>query len=379
MISRQLKKYFLFFIFLLINQSLFSEGFLKGTLVLTPEGNVSIEKLKKNDLVLTYNIKTRKIEPKPIYNIQVKEASDLVKFTLENNDSITVDKNHTFKIYPTKPTDKKLWLKAHELTILDFLFNANIDYVSIEKIEHIKIDSLKQKVYILSIKDNHNFFVGNQHILVHNCFCEWIAACIVSFLANYTIELSIQILGIGAAIICDKMSDNNSWNNEITLNYDNQTLTNHLSAAITGSNNNCSSNNGPNDNPYRCPICGGAGGPHVDSKELNKDMIQPQAPGFPQEIRDGFEIIKRWGGEKIPTSSKRQSGYPDIYGNVWVPSGVKESIAHGGVHWDVQHKNGFHTNVLPGGIIRGENNFLHQFPIPQCICKSINNKKNRKK
>ena len=74
-----------------------------------------------------------------------------------------------------------------------------------------------------------------------------------------------------------------------------------------------------------------------------------KSPGIPT-ANDGFTPHKRWDGKstvRVPDSKTR--GFLARDGSVWVPTGPKPSIAHGGPHWDVQHPDGSHTNVYPGG------------------------------
>jgi len=76
-------------------------------------------------------------------------------------------------------------------------------------------------------------------------------------------------------------------------------------------------------------------------------------PGKPTET-DGVKPPKKWDGKKVKNPNGHGAGYPDNKGNVWVPTGEG---GHGGAHWDVQNpKTGKHTNVNPGGGVRGSDN-----------------------
>jgi Bacterial toxin 37 len=79
-------------------------------------------------------------------------------------------------------------------------------------------------------------------------------------------------------------------------------------------------------------------------------LMDAQAPGIPTAA-DGFTPPKRWNGNKVKSPNGNEYGYPDSKGNVWVPTGAGPK-AHGGPHWDVQHPDGSHTNVYPGGKVR---------------------------
>lgn len=78
-------------------------------------------------------------------------------------------------------------------------------------------------------------------------------------------------------------------------------------------------------------------------EEVQPGKDHPYNPGVPT-AEDGFVPPKNWDSEKVRTRGG-QYGYPDKKGNVWVPT--NPGNAHGGSHWDVQHKDGSHTNVYP--------------------------------
>jgi Flp pilus assembly pilin Flp len=62
--------------------------------------------------------------------------------------------------------------------------------------------------------------------------------------------------------------------------------------------------------------------------------------------------------KKVPAGRRGGAkGYEDADGNIWVWNPPGSPTAHGGPHWDVEHKDGSHTNVNPDGSIRGEDNF----------------------
>src|SRR5262249_55076530 len=62
--------------------------------------------------------------------------------------------------------------------------------------------------------------------------------------------------------------------------------------------------------------------------------------------------------KKVPAGGRGGAkGYEDADGNIWIWNPPGSPRAHGGPHWDVEHKDGKHTNVNPDGSIRGEDNF----------------------
>lgn len=110
----------------------------------------------------------------------------------------------------------------------------------------------------------------------------------------------------------------------------------HITGEITGkvicalaSNN----SNASNERPKEQPTIG-------DGKPTNED---------------GFVPKRNWGGKKTVASNGKR-GYEDKDGDIWVP--VKKSNhggAHGGEHWDVQHRDGTYHNTFPGGKKAGGN------------------------
>jgi hypothetical protein len=61
--------------------------------------------------------------------------------------------------------------------------------------------------------------------------------------------------------------------------------------------------------------------------------------------------------KKVPAGRGGAKGYEDADGNIWIWNPPGSPGAHGGPHWDVEHKDGSHTNVNPDGSIRGPDNF----------------------
>jgi Bacterial toxin 37 len=62
--------------------------------------------------------------------------------------------------------------------------------------------------------------------------------------------------------------------------------------------------------------------------------------------------------KKVPAGGRGGAkGYEDADGNIWIWNPPGSPRAHGGPHWDVEHKDGSHTNVNPDGSIRGDDNF----------------------
>lgn len=77
---------------------------------------------------------------------------------------------------------------------------------------------------------------------------------------------------------------------------------------------------------------------------------KPYRPLREEDLPSAFATPKNWNGDMVlvqhgPYAGRR--GYPDRYGNIWVPTRPGES--HGGPHFDVQLNGGRggHLNMYP--------------------------------
>ncbi len=85
-----------------------------------------------------------------------------------------------------------------------------------------------------------------------------------------------------------------------------------------------------------------------------------QAANLPQGGDRPYVPPKSSRGQpkKVPAGGRGGAkGYEDADGNIWIWNPPGSPTAHGGPHWDVEHKDGSHTNVNPDGSIRGPDNF----------------------
>jgi len=136
--------------------------FVKGTKVITPRGLINIEELKKEEEVYTRNEKTNEIEIKKILQIfESNYENDILKIYTKDS-SIEATLKHKFYI------KNNSWTKAENLKVGDILVNNSNEELEIKKIERIESTGII-KVYNLEVEDNHNYFVGFDCVLVHNC------------------------------------------------------------------------------------------------------------------------------------------------------------------------------------------------------------------
>ncbi len=98
------------------------------------------------------------------------------------------------------------------------------------------------------------------------------------------------------------------------------------------------------------PTCSGWG---IPSWNLAHNGDSALGPGdLPTSGEGEATYVPPKSAHGSPVGS-RGRGYADRDGNIWRP----DRSRHGGDHWDVEHKNGTHTNVFPDGKILGANNF----------------------
>jgi len=137
--------------------------FVKGTPIRTIDGLVPIEDIKVGDLVLSYNEKTKEFEYKPVANIFSGIKSDIVKIKIEGEKLLTTTTEHPF--YVKKKDGDGEWLTAAELKKGYKVLRPDGKWTPITKVSR---ETKPTKVYNFEVEKNHNYFVGDFGILVHN-------------------------------------------------------------------------------------------------------------------------------------------------------------------------------------------------------------------
>ncbi|WP_259113548.1 Hint domain-containing protein [Chryseobacterium sp. JUb7] len=138
--------------------------FTEGTLITTEKGNKKIEDIKEGDLVWSYNEQTGKKELKKVVALSRNTSSSLVKISL-NGTEITCTPEHPFYVNGN-------WIEAKDLTRGMLL--TTLDGTA-SPVKSINFLDEKVKVYNFEVEDNHNYYVSEKGILVHNN-CEWASA-----------------------------------------------------------------------------------------------------------------------------------------------------------------------------------------------------------
>ncbi len=97
-----------------------------------------------------------------------KEVTDaIISQTIETY-LVTIDKK-TFEVTPRHELYiiDKGWVRAYDLKVNDKMLDSNGKEIIVTKIEHKKYNK-PIKTYNLSVHGNHNYFVTDIQVLVHN-------------------------------------------------------------------------------------------------------------------------------------------------------------------------------------------------------------------
>ena len=137
--------------------------FLAGTKVITDEGYKDIDKIKVNDIVLSYNEETRINEYKKVLNLLVHPKEKEVLYTLTIDDK-TVEATSEHRFYVISECGNE-WVPIKDLKVGDILINSSGNIKVINKITSKKIE---ETIYNIEVEDNHNYYVTESEILVHN-------------------------------------------------------------------------------------------------------------------------------------------------------------------------------------------------------------------
>ncbi|MDT3738620.1 MAG: polymorphic toxin-type HINT domain-containing protein [Candidatus Kapabacteria bacterium] len=133
--------------------------FIAGTMILTNNGLVEIEKIKTGDSVWSYNIESGKTELSPVQNIFKRSTNDFVKLYFAK-DSIICTFEHPFFV-------NNDWKAAKDLKQGDSLFAYSGYKTALDSIYTFRTDTATA-VYNLEADGNHNYYVSAGGVLVHN-------------------------------------------------------------------------------------------------------------------------------------------------------------------------------------------------------------------
>lgn len=138
--------------------------FVKGTLVSTPNGLIPIEEIKEGDTVYSMNLENLEIEETVVERTFKNNVNyEMCKIRL-NNELIESTAGHHYL------EKSRGWTEAKDLKEGDVLINMSGDENKVLGME-LKQYNEGTTVYNLEVEKNHNYFVGNNQVLVHNKGC----------------------------------------------------------------------------------------------------------------------------------------------------------------------------------------------------------------
>ena len=144
--------------FLLTVSGIYGDGFVKGTLIKTPDGYTPIENLVKGDKILAYDLKDQCIE-RSIVAVSSHKTNKLCELRIAG-EIIVVDHDHLFFM-----PQKGEWVAAEKINEGDLFLKDCHQLVPLDTIHYINKETT---VYDLTIQGFHNFTVSRQNITAHN-------------------------------------------------------------------------------------------------------------------------------------------------------------------------------------------------------------------
>ncbi len=142
--------------------SLSGSSFPEGTLVLTPEGKRKIEDLREGDLVIARNEETGQTGVFPVTAVMGRQATDLVRLTLEGPDgtasAMAVTAEHPLYVAGE-------WVRAGDLKPGDGIENADETLI---RVLTVTLDATPTLVHNIEVAGAHTYFAGELEAWSHN-------------------------------------------------------------------------------------------------------------------------------------------------------------------------------------------------------------------
>lgn len=137
--------------------------FKKGVKVLTNNGYIDIDNIKVNDLVMSYNFDTNSNEySKVIKTFEHKDINDDLYTIISGSIVIEATSMHPICVSLNNTLE---FINAKDLKI----GNRLVDYEgNIHEITSITCESVTDTFYNIEVENNHNYYVTENNILVHN-------------------------------------------------------------------------------------------------------------------------------------------------------------------------------------------------------------------
>ena len=134
--------------------------FIAGTLVSVSEGAVPIDELKIGDEVYSYSHDEQTPKVSKVSETHVHVVGKVFEILLSSGIEIVTTAEHPFFEY-----DSRNYLRADQLTVGMKLMSRSGDLIEIEGVEVVE---RKVEVFNITVSGNHNYFVSEAEVLVHN-------------------------------------------------------------------------------------------------------------------------------------------------------------------------------------------------------------------
>lgn len=125
----------------------------------------NIEEIQVNDIVLSYNEKTKTPEFSKVLQTMVHDVVEPIYTLHIKNEQLRVTGIHKFFTTDNIANPNPWWMCAENLCVGDWVLFADNTWHVIHKIE---INIEHQTVYNFEVSNNHNYYVGYNQILAHN-------------------------------------------------------------------------------------------------------------------------------------------------------------------------------------------------------------------
>lgn len=128
---------------------------------LPQNGYKNIEDIQIGDIVYSMNLQTMQVEEKEVQRLKVTENECKLLYLISTGlDYIESTPDHRFYV------KDKGWIDASELKLGDILIDETGNDKAITEIQ-TKTYEEPVTVYNFEVEDNHNYFVGEDNILVY--------------------------------------------------------------------------------------------------------------------------------------------------------------------------------------------------------------------
>ncbi|TGL66538.1 TIGR04388 family protein [Leptospira kmetyi] len=152
-----------------------STCFTAGTLIHTKTGTKKIEEIAIGDQVLSWNEETGEQEYNKVTATFVRDTNEIYTLIFADGKQVETTWNHPFRrllpeySFATTPTKvNSEWVEAKDLKVGDLTFTKDGKLL---QIGFIHVDEREETVYNFTVENDHDYYVGEVGILVHNVDC----------------------------------------------------------------------------------------------------------------------------------------------------------------------------------------------------------------